>query len=187
VQERGIVAALTTSAAHRRRMALVVAAAAVVVAIDQATKTWAQHHVANKSIELFWTLRLRLELNPGIAFSLGRGSTAVVTVVAVGILAVVVVLAWRSTGRLLGIALGLVMGGATGNLVDRLLRHNGGQVIDFIDLRWWPVFNVADMAITCGVILALFATVSSGSTDSSVAAPDPSAPSASTSDPSAAA
>ena len=45
------------------------------------------------------------------------------------------------------------VGGAVGNLTDRLFRHNGGAVIDFIDLRWWPVFNVADAAITCGAIL----------------------------------
>ncbi len=145
-------------------MAQVTAVAAVVVAVDQTTKTWAQHRLAARSIELVWTLRLRLELNPGIAFSLGRGSTGLVTVVAVVILAAVVVAAWRSSGRMLGVALGLVMGGAVGNLVDRLFRHNGGQVIDFIDLRWWPVFNVADTAITCGVILALIASASSSST-----------------------
>jgi signal peptidase II len=74
------------------------------------------------------------------------------------ILAVVVVVAWRSTGRGLGLALGLIMGGAAGNLTDRLLRHHGGQVIDFIDLRWWPVFNVADAAVSCGVLLALLTT-----------------------------
>jgi signal peptidase II len=145
-------------------MALLFATAAVVVALDQGTKTWAEHHLSNRTIHLVWTLRLRLEFNPGIAFSLGRGSTALVTVVAAAILAAVIVLAWRSSGRLLGIAFGLVMGGAAGNLIDRLLRHNGGQVIDFIDPRWWPVFNVADMAISCGVILALLVTVSTGAT-----------------------
>lgn len=143
-------------------MAIVVAVAAVVVALDQITKTWAEQALARRTIEVFWTLRLRLELNPGIAFSLGRGSTGLVTIVAVAILATVVVVAWRSTGQLLAVALGLVMGGATGNLADRLLRSNGGQVIDFIDLRWWPVFNVADAAISCGVVLALLATASSG-------------------------
>ena len=54
------------------------------------------------------------------------------------------------------IALGLVLGGAFGNLADRLFREPGlfrGAVVDFIDLRWWPVFNLADSAITCGCIL----------------------------------
>ena len=46
------------------------------------------------------------------------------------------------------------MGGAIGNLIDRLIRQHGGGVIDFIDLRWWPVFNVADAAISVGVVLA---------------------------------
>jgi signal peptidase II len=141
---------------QRRRTAGVLAVAAVVVAADQAAKTWAEHRLARGSVEVAWSLRLKLELNPGIAFSLGRGSTGLVTVMALAILAVVVVVAWRSSGWLLGVALGLIMGGAAGNLLDRVVRHHGGQVIDFIDLRWWPVFNVADAAISCGVVLALF-------------------------------
>jgi signal peptidase II len=143
---------------QRRRIVGVLAIAALVVVADQAAKTWAEHRLARGSIEVAWTLRLKLVLNPGIAFSLGRGSTRLVTVMALVILAIVVVVAWRSTGWVLGLALGLVMGGATGNLLDRLLRHNGGQVIDFIDLRWWPVFNVADAAVSCGVLLALLTT-----------------------------
>ena len=142
-----------------RRMVVVLAVAALVIGIDQATKTWAEHRVNGRSIEVGWTLRLRLTLNPGIAFSLGRGSTPVVTVVATVILVVVGVVAWRSSGRLMAVALGLIIGGAAGNLLDRLLRHHGGQVIDFIDLRWWPVFNVADAAVSCGVVLAIVANL----------------------------
>ncbi|HEX6476196.1 MAG TPA: signal peptidase II, partial [Acidimicrobiales bacterium] len=51
------------------------------------------------------------------------------------------------------IAVGLILGGAVGNLVDRLVRSNGGSVIDFIDLRYWPTFNVADACIVCGAVL----------------------------------
>jgi signal peptidase II len=142
-------------ASRYRRAGLVLAVAALVVAADQATKTWAEHRLAGRTIHLVWTLRLRLELNSGVAFSLGRGSTGLVTALAAAILTVVAVVAWRTTGRVLGVALGLITGGAASNLVDRLVRHHGGQVIDFIDLRWWPVFNVADAAITCGVVLAL--------------------------------
>jgi signal peptidase II len=54
-----------------------------------------------------------------------------------------------------GAVLGLIIGGALGNLVDRLVRHHAGAVIDFVDLRWWPVFNVADAAITVGVVVAV--------------------------------
>ena len=141
--------------APRRRSILVLAVAAIVVVLDQLTKTWAEHHVADRSIHVLWTLRLKLELNPGIAFSLGQGSTGLVTIAAVAILCLVAVLVWRTSGTALGVAFGLIVGGAVGNLSDRLFRHNAGQVIDFIDLRWWPVFNLADAAISCGVILAV--------------------------------
>jgi signal peptidase II len=144
---------------RRRRIGVVLAVTAVVEAADQATKTWAERRLATRSIEVVWTLRLRLTLNPGIAFSIGRGSTGLVTVVALLILVAVGVVAWRSSGRLLGLCLGLIMGGALGNLTDRLVRGNGGRVIDFIDLRWFPVFNVADAAVSCGVALVLLTSV----------------------------
>jgi signal peptidase II len=146
---------VAATASRPRRAGLVAAVATAVVVVDQATKTWAEHRLADRSIHLVWTLRLRLALNSGVAFSLGRGSTGLVTAVAAAILVVVAVVAWRTTGRTLGIALGLITGGATSNLIDRLFRDHGGQVIDFIDLRWWPVFNVADAAITGGVVLAV--------------------------------
>jgi signal peptidase II len=59
----------------------------------------------------------------------------------------------RVTSATLAVALGLVLGGAVGNLADRLVRGNGGAVIDFIDFQWWPVFNLADVAISCGAVL----------------------------------
>lgn len=145
----------SVTASRRRRTGLVGGVALGVVLADQLTKSWAQQHLASHPVHIVWTLRLKLVYNPGVAFSLGRGSTSVVTVVALAIVVGIAVVAWRTSGTGLGIALGLIIGGAVGNLVDRLLRHNSGQVIDFIDLRWWPVFNVADAAITCGVVLAL--------------------------------
>ena len=51
------------------------------------------------------------------------------------------------------VAMGLVLGGALGNLTDRVFRSNGGAVVDFIDPQWWPIFNVADAAVVCGAIL----------------------------------
>jgi signal peptidase II len=56
--------------------------------------------------------------------------------------------------------MGLLLGGACGNLVDRLVRHHHGAVIDFIDLRWWPVFNVADACITVGALMLVLAGAS---------------------------
>ena len=143
-----------TGAPARRGLVIAMVAAAV-VAVDQVTKTWALHHLAQGPRHVVWTLRLNLELNSGVAFSQARGSTGLVTAVAVAVLAVLVVIAVRTRGTATAVVLGLVMGGAVGNLADRLIRHHAGSVIDFIDLRWWPVFNVADAAITVGVVLAL--------------------------------
>jgi signal peptidase II len=148
-----------TSVLPRRHGGLLLAVGAAVVVADQASKTWAEHALASRTVHIIWTLRLRLTLNPGIAFSLGQGSTGLFTALAVAIFAVVAGIAWRSRGRLPAVALGLILGGAGGNLVDRLIRHNGGQVIDFIDLQWWPVFNVADAAIVVGVVLLAVAFV----------------------------
>ena len=144
-----------TGARRLRRVGLVLAVSAAVVAVDQVSKTWAEHHLVTRSIHVIWTLRLKLALNPGVAFSVGQGSTGLVTVAALAVFAVLITVVWRSSGRWLAVALALIVGGAASNLADRLVRGNGGQVIDFIDLRWWPVFNFADAAITCGVILAL--------------------------------
>jgi len=141
--------------AGRRRAVLVTTTAVAVVTADQLTKAWALRRLASGPIEVGWTLRLNLEFNPGVAFSQARGSAALNTVIALAVLAVVVGLALRSTNRAMSMALGLVIGGAVGNLADRLVRHHHGAVVDWIDLRWWPVFNLADAAITCGVVLAL--------------------------------
>lgn len=155
MQERRAVA--TLSGVRRlpsARAALIAAVAAAVVAVDQASKTWALDH-AQTPQHVVWTLRLYVTFNTGIAFSQATGSTPVVTAVALAVLATLVVFARRTQGVYVAIVLGLVIGGALGNLADRLVRHNGGAVIDFIDLRWWPVFNLADAAISIGVVLAL--------------------------------
>ena len=109
---------------------------------------------------------LLLTFNSGAAFSLGRGVTPVVEGV------VVVLVAWllafsrrasRAASAPIAVGLGLLIGGAAGNLIDRLFRHNHGAVIDFIDaLRIgshdrWPVFNVADTAIVVGVVILVLA------------------------------
>jgi signal peptidase II len=140
-------------AAAARRPALIAGVAAAVVAADQASKTWALHHAHGQ--RLVWTLHLTLTFNKGIAFSQATGSTSLVTVVALVVLAALIVFARRSSGTYTAVVLGLAIGGALGNLADRLIRHNAGAVIDFIDLRWWPVFNLSDAAISIGVVLAV--------------------------------
>jgi signal peptidase II len=144
----------TRARAGRRWLVIGVVVLAVVV-IDQATKTWALHHLRDGPRHVVWTLRLNLTFNTGVAFSEASGSTAVVTIVALVVVGLLVVVARRTRGWATAVVLGLVIGGAIGNLGDRLVRHHGGGVIDFIDFRWWPVFNVADAAITVGVVVAV--------------------------------
>ena len=93
--------------------------------------------------------------NTGAAFGLLRGSGQIVFLAA--LVVVVVMLAWffytrEHMGAWSFFGLGLIIGGAVGNLADRVFR---GKVVDFFDLHWWPVFNVADIAIVAGVIIVL--------------------------------
>jgi signal peptidase II len=164
VQERGPGPALTPAepAARRRRLALLAGVAVAVVAVDQLTKRWALHALADGPIHLVWTLRLQLAFNTGVAFSLGRGGGAVVPLIA---LVVVVITVWsvRTLSSTAGaVAVGLLLGGAIGNLLDRAFRHGdgffGGAVVDFIDLQWWPVFNVADACVVIGGLLLVLVT-----------------------------
>jgi signal peptidase II len=159
MQEHGAGPAITA----RRRAGLVAAIAAVVIAIDQLTKAWAVHTLATRDIDLIGSLRLHLARNRGAAFSLAFGSGGVVAILAI-IVVIVLIVVGRSLNTRIGVlSLGLVLGGALGNLTDRLFRDGsgflGGAVIDFIDLQWWPVFNVADMAVTIGgVVLVITST-----------------------------
>jgi signal peptidase II len=130
--------------------------AAAVVVLDQLAKWWAVDRLTRGPITIIGSFRLALTRNSGGAFGLGSGFLPMV-VLAVIALAVVLFVVGRAVDRTaIAVALGLVLGGAVGNLLDRLFRSPGfgrGSVVDFVDLRWWPVFNVADAAITCGCVL----------------------------------
>jgi len=146
-----------------RRGVLIAAIAAAAAALDQLTKTLALDHlVSGRPHHVVWTLQWNLQVNPGVAFSQARGSTGLVTVIALVLVGLMVVIACRTRGAFTAVVLGLVIGGAVGNLADRLIRHHHGAVVDFIDFRWWPVFNLADAAITVGVVLALARSVLGG-------------------------
>ena len=156
MQERGAQPAL--KAVGRHRWALAVAVAGALVAVDQATKWWALGALdGGRTIDLFWTLRLRLVFNSGAAFGVGAAYAPVLALVAVAVVVVLLGAGRALQGFWPRLATGLVVGGAVGNLLDRALRGGGellgGAVVDFIDLQWWPVFNVADMAITGGAVL----------------------------------
>ncbi len=127
-----------------------------VVTADQLTKAWALRALDDGPVHLFWTLRLNLSFNSGAAFGLGKGLAPVLA--PLGILLVLVLLGLGRSAVTTGagaVGIGLVVGGALGNLADRLFGDHDGSVVDFIDLQWWPVFNAADAAITCGVVLLL--------------------------------
>lgn len=134
--------------------------AAIVVVLDQVTKAVAvaslQPGVSHPIIDgvLHWTLYR----NPGSAFGFLASVPALFTVLATVIAIVIIVLARRPQPGPIAFAMALLLGGAIGNLVDRVSRPPGfpnGHVIDFIDLRVWPVFNIADMAITTGALLVV--------------------------------
>lgn len=101
---------------------------------------------------LYWTL----QRNPGAAFGIFRRAPVLFTVLAIVISAAIIASAPRVKERLQAVAFGLVLGGALGNLGDRLFRPPSpfrGHVIDFIDLRVWPTFNLADAAVVIGAAL----------------------------------
>ncbi len=144
----------------RRHTGLLLVVAAVVLVLDQLTKAWALHALADGPISVLGPIRLNLTYNTAGAFGLGG---AAVPFLALAALAMVIALAatGATTRRpVLAGAMGLVLGGALGNLADRVFRDPGllkGAVVDFVDFRVWPVFNVADAAITCGCIALLIA------------------------------
>jgi signal peptidase II len=153
LQERGVVAALTRDWSRPRLQLIIGGTAALVIAVDQLTKSLAVHYLRDAPAHLVGPLRLALTFNSGAAFSLAQGLTPELVIVGVALVAVVVVVGRAASTATTAIAVGLVLGGALGNLVDRLVRSNGGAVIDFIDLRYWPTFNVADACIVVGAVL----------------------------------
>jgi signal peptidase II len=147
---------------ERRAVPALIVVSAAVVAVDQVTKWLALRELTNRDIHLVGSLRLHLVFNNGTAFGLGSKFAPMIALVAVTIVVVLLGVGRQLRGRIPLVAVAAIVGGAVGNLLDRLFRHGngflGGPVVDFIDLQWWPVFNVADMAITCGaVVLALTA------------------------------
>jgi len=142
----------------RQRRALFVAAiVAAVVLLDQLTKTWAVASLADGPVSIIGTdVELALSRNTGGAFSLFQGMTPVLAVLAIVLVVFLVRAARQTDGIIAVVALALVLGGAIGNLADRIVRSPGflrGAVVDFVRVDTFPTFNVADSAITVGAIL----------------------------------
>ncbi len=148
---------LTTAEVVARRWQLV-AISLLVIAIDQISKAWALNSLADRDIEGPFGSGLRLVFNRGSAFSLGEGFGPIF-----GILAILVSIAmfWvvgKVVQRSVVSGLGLIQGGAIGNVIDRAFRDGdgflAGAVIDFLEIGdFWPVFNIADVAIVVGGIV----------------------------------
>jgi signal peptidase II len=159
---------------------LTVAVAVAVVVVDQLTKWWAVRTLGDRDIDLFWTLRFNLSYNTGMAFSRGQDWGPLIGVVALVIVVVLLLSVKRHAGRLSEVTVGLIIGGAIGNIIDRLFRDPGwlrGGVVDFIDFQWFPIFNVADMAITIGgALLILTSYLGSRRAHAAPAAPNVEAP-----------
>jgi signal peptidase II len=135
----------------------VIAGVLTIVVLDQLTKSWAVNALASgpKSV-IGDTVVLELTRNGGSAFSRFQGITPILATGAVIVTVVLVRVLRGTTDRVLVIGLMLVLGGALGNLMDRIFRAPGfmrGHVVDFVGVGWWPVFNVADSCITIGAIL----------------------------------
>jgi signal peptidase II len=150
VQERRLVASLT------RPRVLAFAIAVIVVVVDRVTTTLVVDHLHDVR-HLWGPFGLALAFNSGFAFSLFSGRAVIVTVLlCVG----VVVLGWvvaQVRTVPLAVGAGLVLGGAVGNLSERIIGGHGGRVPDFITLDYWPTFNFADACVTIGVVVVIAA------------------------------
>ena len=148
-----------TAFTTRRLWSLIVA----IVVVDQLTKHWALNRLSGgRTIDLVGSLRFNLAFNKGMAFSQATGAGPIIGALAFVVIIVVVLWMRRTAQGLAALAAGLIVGGAMGNLIDRLFRGDAwlrGAVVDFIDLQWWPVFNIADSAISIGAVLMLVASV----------------------------
>jgi signal peptidase II len=142
-----------------------VAIAAAVVLFDQLAKHWAINSLSDdRVIEVIWTLQFNLAFNSGMAFSTGTGLGPLIGVGATVVIVWLLVSIRNPTSWLSAIGVGLVIGGAAGNLADRLFRGDGfldGAVVDFIDFQWFPIFNIADAAINVGAALLIIDSVRS--------------------------
>ena len=140
--------------------------AAVCVAVDQITKHWALNSLADGHVvHVVWTLQFNLAFNGGMAFGRGQGWGPVIGVVATVVVVGLLVSMRQGSGRLSTVAVGLIVGGALGNIVDRLLREDGwfrGRVVDYIDFQWFPIFNVADICINVGGALLILGYLRAG-------------------------
>ncbi|WP_254923050.1 signal peptidase II [Rhodococcus sp. OK302] len=146
------------------RLVMLIVIAAVILVADILTKVWAVAAITpGQPIEIIGdVVTFTLVRNPGAAFSMATSMTWILTLVAIGVVIGVIKIGRTLRSPWWALGLGLVLGGALGNLMDRLFRAPGfmqGHVVDFMSIGWWPVFNIADSAIVCGAILLVVLTL----------------------------
>jgi signal peptidase II len=144
--------------APRRRLHLLLGVAAVVLVLDIITKVLAVKLLTpGQPVPIIGdTVTWTLVRNSGAAFSMATGYTWMLTVIATGVVVGIFWMGRRLVSPWWAIGLGMILGGAMGNLVDRFFRSPGplqGHVVDFLSIGWWPVFNVADPSVVGGAIL----------------------------------
>jgi signal peptidase II len=149
---------VTPAPGPSRLPAVTVALAVLVLLADQASKQFAIERLTGRGrVEVLGDLfGFHLVTNSGAAFSIATGATWVLTSVALVVVVVIIRISRRLGSRGWTLALGLVLGGALGNLGDRLFRPPAffhGHVIDFLELPHWPIFNLADVSINVGAVL----------------------------------
>jgi signal peptidase II len=146
-------------ARHSRALAVMLEVAALVLAADTVSKTLALRYLGDgRAVRLLdGLITLRLTYNAGAAFGLGTSYTVVIALIAIGVVVFIIRTARRLRSIAWSVALGLLLGGACGNLADRLFRPPGpmrGRVVDWINLPHFPwTFNIADAAIVCSAVL----------------------------------
>jgi signal peptidase II len=130
-----------------------------VLLADQLTKLWAINRLSSGPIHVIGPLDFELARNTGASFSLFQGKSLLLIPIAVVLIAVLSLMAWRAPSNGRAAIFGLILGGALSNLCDRIFRGDHGAVVDFIALHFWPTFNLADASIVvgCGLLLVAWA------------------------------
>jgi signal peptidase II len=152
------------ASAAPRRLRLLLSVAAVVLTLDIVTKVLAVKLLTpGQPVPIIGdTVTWTLVRNSGAAFSMATGYTWMLTVIATGVVVGIFWMGRRLVSQWWAIGLGMILGGAMGNLVDRFFRSPGplrGHVVDFLSIGWWPVFNVADPSVVGGAILLVTLSV----------------------------
>jgi signal peptidase II len=156
------------------RVGVLIGVAAIALTLDIVSKSLVVTHLEGRAPAhvIGGLLQVDVTRNSGAAFSFGAGLTIIFTVIAAAVIVAILRTARRLRSLPWAVALGLLLGGAMGNLTDRVFRSPGifrGWVVDWIQLPHWPIFNLADSAIVCGgvvtVIIAFLGVQLDGSRD----------------------